>query len=49
MNEKRIILVILDGLGDRPAVELGGKTPLQAACKPALAKSAYFRLFSKYY
>ncbi len=28
---KKIILLILDGLGDRPLDSLGGKTPLQAA------------------
>ncbi len=31
-----IILVVLDGLGDRPCGELGGKTPLQAAFRPNL-------------
>ena len=28
---RRILLVVLDGLGDRPIKDLGGKTPLQAA------------------
>jgi 2,3-bisphosphoglycerate-independent phosphoglycerate mutase len=31
-----ILLVILDGLGDRQHAELGGLTPLEAACTPAL-------------
>ncbi len=30
----KILLIIADGLGDRPAEELGGKTPLEAAIKP---------------
>ncbi len=30
---KNILLIILDGLGDRPSEELNGKTPLQAAKK----------------
>ncbi len=37
----KILLIILDGLGDRPAPELEGKTPLEAAYTPnmdALAK-----------
>ncbi|HEU13182.1 MAG TPA: 2,3-bisphosphoglycerate-independent phosphoglycerate mutase [Euryarchaeota archaeon] len=33
---KKIILLILDGLGDRPLDSLGGKTPLQAARKKNL-------------
>lgn len=33
---KKILLVILDGLGDRPNKHLGGKTPLQAAFRPNL-------------
>lgn len=28
---RKILLVVLDGLGDRPIKDLGGKTPLQAA------------------
>ncbi len=32
----KVLLVILDGLGDRPAPELGGKTPLEAAHTPIL-------------
>ena len=31
---KKIIYVVLDGLGDRPCTEFGGKTPLEAAEKP---------------
>ncbi|NYZ74829.1 phosphoglycerate mutase, partial [Candidatus Micrarchaeota archaeon] len=30
------LLVILDGLGDLPCRDLGGKTPLEAARTPAL-------------
>jgi 2,3-bisphosphoglycerate-independent phosphoglycerate mutase len=30
---KRILLIICDGLGDRPVDSLGGRTPLQAAIK----------------
>lgn len=33
---KKIVLVVCDGLGDRPSASLGGKTPLQAAKKPFL-------------
>ncbi|MDD5146616.1 MAG: alkaline phosphatase family protein [Candidatus Pacebacteria bacterium] len=32
----KIILLIIDGLGDRPIQELGNKTPLEAARKPNL-------------
>ncbi|MFB3092850.1 MAG: phosphoglycerate mutase, partial [Dehalococcoidia bacterium] len=32
----RILLVIFDGLADRPAPELDGKTPLEAARTPNL-------------
>ena len=35
-----ILLIILDGLGDRPAAELGGKTPLEAARTPNLDRLA---------
>src|SRR6266704_2866482 len=36
MDSRRILLVIFDGLGDRPLTELGHKTPLEAARKPNL-------------
>ncbi len=34
--EKRVILVVCDGLGDRPVKKLQGQTPLQAATTPNL-------------
>ena len=34
--EKRVIIVILDGLSDLPCKELNNKTPLEAATKPCL-------------
>jgi len=40
---KKILYIVLDGLGDRPNKELGGKTPLEAAATPimdSLAKKA---------
>ncbi len=36
MDRRRILLVIFDGLGDRPVTELGHQTPLEAAPKPNL-------------
>ena len=36
MEQLKILLFIFDGLGDRPVTELGHKTPLEAAPKPAL-------------
>jgi len=36
----KAILVICDGLGDRPIKELGGKTPLEAGKKPNLDRLA---------
>ena len=38
MNDTRLkgLMVILDGLGDRPKPELGGRTPLEAAHTPHL-------------
>ncbi|MDZ4278536.1 MAG: hypothetical protein U1B78_05300 [Dehalococcoidia bacterium] len=36
----RILLIIFDGLADRPAPELGGKTPLEAAHTPNLDRFA---------
>jgi 2,3-bisphosphoglycerate-independent phosphoglycerate mutase len=37
---KRVILVVCDGLGDRPVPELGGVTPLEAAQTPNLDQLA---------
>lgn len=34
----KVLLIICDGLSDRPIYELGGKTPLEAAVKPNLDK-----------
>jgi 2,3-bisphosphoglycerate-independent phosphoglycerate mutase len=36
MSLKKIVYVILDGLGDDPLDELGGRTPLEAAATPHL-------------
>ncbi len=36
MDRGKILLMIFDGLGDRPVAELGHRTPLQAASKPNL-------------
>jgi len=36
MDRGKILLLIFDGLGDRPVAELGRRTPLQAASKPNL-------------
>ncbi|MFH1246783.1 MAG: phosphoglycerate mutase [Candidatus Micrarchaeota archaeon] len=36
----KTLLVVLDGVGDWPCKELGGKTPLEAAYKPHLNKLA---------
>ena len=36
MEQLKILMFIFDGLGDRPVTELGHKTPLEAAPKPAL-------------
>ncbi len=33
---RKIILILADGLGDRPSRTLGGQTPLQAALTPNL-------------
>src|SRR3989338_2241713 len=44
---KKLLYIVLDGLGDRPVWELGGKTPLEAAEKPnldSLAPKAKFGL-----
>ena len=40
MKNVKAILLIADGLGDRPIKELGGKTPLEAAKKPNLDRLA---------
>lgn len=41
MSDKRTaVLVVMDGLGDRPVQELGGKTPLQAAKTPTFDRLA---------
>lgn len=40
MPKKKIILIICDGLGDRPIKEFGNKTPLEAARKPNMNKLA---------
>lgn len=37
---KKVILVILDGLGDRPVKEFGGLTPLEAAKTPNMDRFA---------
>ncbi|MDP3804318.1 MAG: phosphoglycerate mutase, partial [Candidatus Omnitrophota bacterium] len=35
---KKLLYIVLDGLGDRPIKEFGGRTPLEAAKKPNLDK-----------
>lgn len=40
MNKPKAVLLIADGLGDRPIKELGNKTPLEAAVKANLDKFA---------
>jgi 2,3-bisphosphoglycerate-independent phosphoglycerate mutase len=41
MSDKRTaVFVVLDGLGDRPLKELGGKTPLEAAKTPTFDRLA---------
>jgi len=39
-NTRRALVVILDGLGDRPIAALGGKTPLEFARTPTLDRIA---------
>ncbi len=36
MRQYKVLLIIADGLGDRPTRELNGRTPLEAADKPNL-------------
>lgn len=36
MNSMKILFIVIDGLGDQPLKELGGKTPLEAADTPNL-------------
>lgn len=40
MSNAKGVIIIADGLGDRPIKELGNKTPLEAANKPNLDKLA---------
>lgn len=40
VTQRKIVLVLADGLGDRPSPKLGGKTPLQAASTPNLDRLA---------
>ena len=42
MTTKKVVYVILDGLGDEPIDALGGKTPLEAARTPHLDRLAAF-------
>src|SRR5947208_34228 len=37
---KKILFIVLDGLGDRPVAELGDRTPLEAADLPHLNRLA---------
>lgn len=39
-SRRRGVLIILDGLGDRPVATLGGRTPLEAASTPNLDRWA---------
>lgn len=45
----KILLVVLDGLGDRPAPELGYKTPLEAAATPHLDRLAEIGMNGQFY
>ena len=40
MTAGRVLLLVLDGVSDRPCPELGGKTPLEAAETPVLDRLA---------
>jgi 2,3-bisphosphoglycerate-independent phosphoglycerate mutase len=39
-RDRRILWVVLDGMADRPAAELDGRTPLEAAATPRLDRLA---------
>lgn len=39
-NDSRILLAVIDGIGDIPVGELGGKTPLEAALTPEMDRLA---------
>jgi 2,3-bisphosphoglycerate-independent phosphoglycerate mutase len=39
-DRRKAVLVVMDGLGDRPTPELGGKTPLQVAKTPTFDRLA---------
>ena len=39
--KNHLLLVVLDGMGDRPVQELGGLTPLEAATTPSLDRLAH--------
>ncbi len=45
----KLMLIVLDGLGDRKIKELGWKTPLEAAFKPNLDYFAKFGLNGRHY
>ncbi|MDD1673179.1 MAG: 2,3-bisphosphoglycerate-independent phosphoglycerate mutase [Methanomicrobiales archaeon] len=40
MTPRAVLLLVLDGISDRPCPELGGKTPLQTASTPVLDRLA---------
>jgi len=40
MTAHKILLLVLDGISDRPCPELGNRTPLQAALTPVLDRIA---------
>lgn len=40
MEQKRCVLIVCDGVGDRPMARLGGKTPLEATDTPSLDEIA---------
>ncbi|MFX1283896.1 MAG: 2,3-bisphosphoglycerate-independent phosphoglycerate mutase [Promethearchaeota archaeon] len=40
MQERKLLLFIMDGVGDRPIPELGNKTPLEAAKTPTMDRLA---------